>query len=573
MHVESVPNRGSRPTILLRQSYREGGKVKKRTLANLTDWPPAKVEALRHALAGDGSALTGEPEIVRSLPHGHVAAVVGTMRNLGFPALLATKASRERDLCMAMIAARLLRPLSKLATSNGYATSTATDTLSSVLGVEDADADALYEALDWLYERQRHIEEKLARRHLDEHCLVLYDLTSTWVHGRTCPLAQLGYSRDGRRGTRQIVFGVVTDREGRPVAAEVFPGNRHDATTVATQVDKLRRRFKLDRVVVVGDRGTLTDARIREDLAPEGLDWVTALRAPAIKKLQKDGAIQLSLFEETDLAEIQSPDFPGERLVVCRNPMLARERARKRDELLDATEAELRLVHDQTVDGGGDLGGEGDIGMRVGAVIGRFKMKKHFEVTITSTGLTWARRDAHIAAEAALDGIYIVRTNLLSERMPAPEVVDTYKRLSHVERAFRTMKTVDLEVRPIHHRLEARVRAHVFLCMLAYYVEWEMRRRLSPLLLADEHPEEGAAERSSPVAPARRSAAARRKVASKINADGEPARLFRSVLHDLATLTRNRVRPRPGGPEVDVYTTPTPLQARAFALLDVRPRP
>lgn len=573
MHVETVPNRGSRPTILLRQSYREGGKVKKRTLANLTDWPAEKIEALRRALRGEAApGPVGEPEIVRSLPHGHVAAVLGTMHTLGFPALLATKASRDRALCMAMIAARILRPGSKLATAAGYSAATATDTLASVLGVEDVDVEELYGALDWLRKMQPHIEEKLARRHLGEGCLVLYDLTSTWLEGRTCPLGKLGYSRDGKKGKLQIEFGVVTDGEGRPVAVEVFEGNTSDAKTVATQVDKLRRRFKLDRVVVVGDRGMLTDARIREDLAPHGLEWVTALRAPALKQLRKKGVIQPSLFDQVDLAEIASPDFPGERLVACRNPLLAKERARKRRELLAATERDLAELAAQTADGGGKLQGKAEIGMKVGPVLRRYKMKKHFDVTVTETGLTWTRREQQIADEAALDGIYVVRTNVDASRLATNAVVTTYKQLSHVERAFRTVKTVDLEVRPIHHRLADRVRAHVLLCMLAYYVEWEMRRRLRPMTFTDEHPEQGAADRASPVAPAVRSKSARKKVADKVNAAGEPVRAFRGILDDLATLTRNRVRSAPGAPVVEILATPTPLQARAFELLGVKPR-
>lgn len=573
MHVETVPNRGSRPAILLRQSYREDGKVKKRTLANLSDWAPEKIEALRRALRGDSTpGALAQPEILRSLPHGHVAGVLGVMASLGLPRLLATKASRERDLCMAMIAARILHPRSKLATAAGYASATATDTLSSVLGVEDVDVDELYGALDWLLAMQPHIEAKLARRHLGECSLVLYDLTSTWLEGRTCALGKRGYSRDGKKGKLQIVFGLLTDEEGRPVAVEVFAGNRSDATTVATQVQKLRLRFALRRVVVVGDRGMLTEARIREDLAPNGLEWVTALRAPAIKQLRKKKVIQPSLFDEVDLAEIQSPDFPGERLVACRNPLLAKERARKRRELLAATESDLQDVAQQCIDGGGHLNGAAAIGMKVGAILGRHKMKKHFDVAVTETGLTWSRREANITEEAALDGIYVVRTNVDVNRLDTESVVTTYKQLAGVERAFRTIKTVDLEVRPIHHRLSDRVRSHVLLCTLAYYVEWEMRRRLRPLLYTDERPAEGRAARASPVAPAQRSKSAKKKAAEKVNAAGEPVRAFRGVLDDLATLTRNRMRASPGAPEVDVLATPTPLQARAFELLGVTPR-
>lgn len=572
MYVETVPNRNSPPAILLRESYREDGKVKKRTLANLSDWPAAKIEALRRALSGEGGAAGADPVILRSLPHGHVAAVVGTMRRLGFPQLLATAPSRERDLCMAMIAARVLRPGSKLATQNGFAKATATDTLASVLGIEDVDVDELYTAMDWLLEAQPRIERKLAKRYLGEHSLVLYDLTSTWLEGRTCPLGKLGYSRDGRKGTLQVVFGVVTDEAGRPVAVEVYPGNTSDAATVESQVRKLRGRFNLSRVVVVGDRGMLTQARIRENIEPRGLEWISALRAPAIKSLAQKKVIQPSLFDEADLAEVASPDFPGERLVVCRNPLLAAERDRKRLALLDATEDVLRGVWAQTVDGGGELHGAAEIGLRVGAVIGRYKMKKHFDVQITDTGLAWQRRAEKIAAESALDGIYVVRTNVSAERMDGPALVGAYKRLAKVERTFRTMKTVDLEVRPVHHRLEDRVRAHILICMLAYFVEWEMRECLRPLLLSDEAPEEGEAKRTSPVAPAQRSDGALEKIRTRTNQLGEPARAFRSVLHDLATLTRNRVRSGPTGPEVEVLAVPTALQSRAFELLKVQPR-
>jgi transposase len=426
--------------------------------------------------------------------------------------------------------------------------------------------------MDWLLGMQRFIEKKLADRHLQPRCLVLYDLTSTWFEGRTCPLAKRGYSRDGRAGTLQVVFGLLTDAEGRPVAVEVFDGNTSDAATVATQVDKLRRRFHLDRVIVVGDRGMLTEARIRQDVEPAGLDWVTALRAPALKALQRRQVLQPSLFDALDFAEISSEQFPGERLVACRNPLLAKERARKRQELLDATEADLRKIGSQTVDEGGELRGAAAIGMRVGAVLGRYKMRKHFEVIVTETGLRWSRKERQIADEAALDGLYVVRTSVPASELDSADVVRTYKRLAAVERAFRTVKTIDLEVRPIFHRLEDRVRAHVLICMLAYGVEWEMRRRLRPLLLTDEDPAAGEAERLGPVAPARRSPAARKKVSTKQNSAGEPARAFRSVLDDLATLTRNRVRTTEGAPEFDLLATPTPMQARALELLGVKLR-
>jgi hypothetical protein len=457
MHIDTVPNRSSPPAILLRESYRENGKVCKRTLANLSDWPAEKVEALRRVLKNQLGAFTGVAgsaaevlrglphtgaiggghggglEIVRSLPHGHVAAVVGTMQALDFPKLLGPKGCRERDLCMALIAARILRPLSKLATANGFATETATDTLSSVLGVQNATTKELYAALDWLGSRQPWIEKKLAARHLKEGGLVLYDLTSTWMEGTTCPLSKRGYARDGKADTLQIEFGVLTDSDGRPVAVEVFEGNSSDAATVASQVQKLRARFGFRRIIVVGDRGMLTEARIREDLRPFDLEWVTALRAPAIKRLRKQGKVQPSLFHDTDLAEIQSPDFPGERLVVCRNRLLAKVRAKKRVELLDATEALLAAVKARTRDEGGRLDSAADIAMAVGAVIGKHKMKKHFDVTIGETNLAWTRRQTQIDEEATLDGLYVVRSNVKPEVMDAATIVATYKRLANVE--------------------------------------------------------------------------------------------------------------------------------------------
>ncbi len=575
MYVETVPNRGSPPAILLRESYREDGKVKKRTLANLSDWPSHRVDALRRALRGDaGAEVTGgRAEVVRSRPHGHVAAVLGTLRKLELDRLLASKRSRSRDLCVAMIAARVIDPRSKLATARGLAKATLQHTLAELLGVQDADADELYAALDWLLEAQPRVEKKLAERHLADGCLVLYDLTSTWLEGRSCPLGRIGHARDGKKGQRQVVFGVLADREGRPLAVEVFAGNTADPSTVAVQVEKLRARFGLRRVVVVGDRGMLTEARIREDLATHaGLDWISALRAPAIQELHRKGAIQLSLFEQTDLAEIAHPSFPGERLVVCKNPLLASERARKRDELLAATDALLQKVQAATRRARRPLRGRAQIGLRVGAVLGRYKMGKHYVLQFRDDGFTWRRDDAGIAAEAALDGIYVVRTSVPAEQMAAPEVVDAYKGLAQVERVFRGMKTVELRVRPVFHWSEDRVRAHVFLCMLAYYVGWHMRRALRPLLFDDEHREQARATRTSVVGPAPRSVRAKRKDASRRTDEELPVQSFPSLLRDLATLARNRVRLRPGTPEVDIDTTPTALQARAFELLAVDPR-
>ncbi len=573
MHVETVPNRNSRPAILLRESYREDGKVKKRTLANLTDWPAEKVEMLRAALRGDAVPRAAAMEIVRSRPHGHVAAVLGTALKLGLDDILASKRSRQRDLCLAMIVARVLDPRSKLATASGLGDATRHHTLGELLGVGDASVEELYGAMDWLLAAQPRVEKKLASRHLSDGCLVLYDLSSTWMEGRKCPLARRGYSRDGKKENAQVVFGVMTDRDGCPVAVEVFSGNTADPSTVAAQIQKLVSRFHLQRVVIVGDRGMLTDARIREDVRKRpGFGWISALRNPAIQELHRAGAIQLSLFEQTDLAEITHPDFPGERLVVCKNPLLAVERARKRGELLGATERALEGVNAATRRDTRPLRGREVIALRVGAVLGRWKMAKHFTVTITDTAVTWSRDAASIAAEAALDGIYVVRTSVPAAEMGPVEVVASYKRLAGVERVFRSMKTVDLRVRPVHHRTEDHVRAHVFLCLLAYYVEWHLRQELRPLLFDDHDPAAGAARRRSIVAPAQRSEAAARKAASKLTSDGHPARSLRTVLADLATLTRNRVRPAGGGPEVDIDAEPTPAQARAFELLGVSPR-
>ncbi|MGH7429375.1 MAG: IS1634 family transposase, partial [Candidatus Methylomirabilaceae bacterium] len=508
MFVAVVPNRNSPPAILLRESYRDGGKVRSRTLANLSRWPPGKVEALRQALRGGraGLPLKDAFTITRSRPHGHVAAVLGTLRRLGLESLLAAKRSRERDLCTAMIVARILEPRSKLATARALAAETLHSSLGEALGVESADEDDLYAAMDWLLPRQERLERQLAQRHLAEGCLTLYDVTSTYFEGRHCPLARLGYSRDGKRGTLQIVFGLLTNAAGCPVAVEVFAGDTSDPHTVAAQVQKVRERFHLRRLVLVGDRGVLTSARLREDLKPQaGLEWITALRAPAIRKLVGSGALQLGLFDERELAEITSPEYPGERLIVCRNPLLAEERARKRQDLLAATERELDKVVAATRRARHRLRGRERIALRVGAVLGRFKMAKHFRLQITDGSLQYQRDHSGIAQEAALDGIYVIRTRVPKEALSSEEAVRAYKRLAAVERAFRSLKSVDLKVRPIHHRDSDRVRAHVLLCMLAYYVEWHMRQGLAPILFDDHDKPAGERLRSSVVAPARRS--------------------------------------------------------------------
>ena len=570
MYIERVPNRNSPPAVLLRESYREGGRVKKRTLANLSHLSDATIEALRRVLRGDTVVAPDDAfTIERSRPHGHVAAVVGTIKKLGVDRLLASRRSPERDRVVALIAARVLAPDSKLATARALDVNSATSTLGEMLGLETVEAEDLYAAMDWLEARQAKIEKALAKRHLHEGTLVLYDVSSSYFEGRSCPLAAIGHSRDKKKGKLQIVFGLLCNAEGCPVAVEVYAGNTGDPTTLKDQIEKVRTRFGLSRVVFVGDRGLLTSARIREELAPvEGLDWVSALRTEQIRKLAEDGGpLQMSLFDKTDLAEITHPDFPGERLVACMNPLLAVERARKREDLLQATERELEKVATATRREKRALRGKDQIGLRVGKVIGRFKMAKHFELTITDTAFTYGRKQKAIDAEAALDGIYVLRTSVPKHVLGTEDTVRAYKDLAKVERAFRCLKTVDLHVRPIHHRLVPRVRAHVFLCMLAYYVEWHMRRAWAPLLFAEDDPQGAAERRGSPVKPARRSASAEAKALTKKTSEGETVHRFRGLLAHLATLTKNTIQPAGDLPPFDRLTVPTPLQQKAFDLL------
>src|SRR5215210_2821618 len=520
MYVAVVPNRNSPPAVLLRESFREDGKVRNRTLANLSNWPPEKVVALRRVLKG--ATVTSAPaeslQILRSQPHGHVAATVGSLYKLGLDRLLGEAPGRQRDLVVAMIVARILDLSSKLATARSLDPDTLSNSLGDFLGLHKVQDDDLYRAMDWLLERQTVIENALAKRHFAEGGLVLYDLTSTYFEGRHCDLARLGHSRDDKGGKPQIVFGLLTNSEGCPVAVEVFEGNTSDPNTVPSQVKKLRQRFGLEQVVFVGDRGMITSARIREDFAGEdGLAWITALRATSIQKLAADGALQLSLFDTTDLAEIRHPDYPGERLLACFNPVLSEQRARKRDELLLATEKELEKIAAATRRPRHPLRGKHLIGLRVGRVLGRFKMGKHYQIHIEEDGFRYGRRQESIEREKRLDGIYVIRTSVAANTMSAPQVVSSYKQLSHVERAFRSLKTVDLNVRPIYHRLADRVRAHVFLCMLAYYVEWHMRRKLAPLLFDDHDKQRAQARRNSVVQPAQRSESADSKAATKHN--------------------------------------------------------
>ena len=558
-------------THLLRRTYRAEGKVKHQTLGNLSHLPPEVIDLIRRSLKGETMVSACEHfECVRSLPHGQVAATLGSLRQLGLEELLAAKACRNRSLVAGMIVARILFPASKLATARALADETATTTLGQTLEVSDANEDEVYAAMDWLLSRQEKIENELAKRHLD-NTLVLYDVTSTYFEGKKCPLAKLGHNRDGKKGKLQIVIGLLCNRDGIPVAVEVFEGNTGDPRTVASQVRKLKDRFGLERVVLVGDRGMLTEARIKNDIDPvDGLSYITALRAPAIQELANNGVVTRSLFDETDLAEVTSPDFPGERLVVCRNPLLAEERRRKREALLAATERVLSKVVDATQRKKRPLRGAGNIGIQVGRVKDKYKVGKHFRLEISNSSFAFSRIEEKIAKEAALDGIYVIRTDVPKECFSAFETVRTYKSLSRVERAFRTLKMIDLKIRPIFHRLENRVRAHVFLCMLAYYVEWHMRQKLAPLLFDDHERELAESERESIVAKAKRSKAAELKARTKRTHDGFPVMSFRDLLAYLGTIVKSeqRVRGTPS-PTFTIITTSTDHQRRALDFLGV----
>ncbi|MHB1547604.1 MAG: IS1634 family transposase [Acidimicrobiales bacterium] len=569
MYVATVPNRSSPPAILLRESFREGGKVKNRTLANLSHWPQAKVDALRAVLKDEpaSSRLEDSFDIVRSLPHGHVAAVLGAVRNLGLDVLIDPRHSRSRDLVIAMIVAQVIEPSSKLACARGLRNETATSSLGEVLSLGGVDEDDLYGAMDWVGLRQSRIEDALAARHLQDGMLVLYDMSSAAFEGRTCPLGARGHPKDGVRGRLQIVYGLLATKEGVPIAIEVFPGNTGEPKTIAAQVKKLKERFRLAQVVLVGDRGLLTTARLREDVVPEHLDFITALRAPQIKALVESDAIQLSLFDDMDLFEITHPDYPGERLVACKNPLLAEERTNKRLSLLAATEAELDKIAASVRRENRALRGTDKIALRVGKVVNKFKMSKHFIVDITDDSITYQRDEDKIAAEASLDGIYVLRTSLDNTVLDRAEVVSSYKSLAYVERVFRGFNT-DLDIRPIRHRTEERVRTHVFLRMLSYYVSFHMQRTLAPMLFKDDDPEGAVAKRTSPVAPAERSTRAIAKTQTKRTAANDPVHSFATLLKDLATVTANRVQPIAEElPPFTMITMPTPIQRRAFELL------
>ena len=569
MHVAEIRSRrGDKEyvTHLLRRTYRENGKVKQQTLANLSALPPDAIAVLRALLRGTAFVpLDQGLEIVRSLRHGDVACALAMTRRLDLANLLDPAPSRMRSLALALIALRVVDPRSKLATSRVWTTTT----LPEDLGIQDVTEDDLYAAMDWLLERQDRIEAALAKRHLAQGGLVLYDLTSTYVEGSHCPLARFGYNRDKKRGKRQIEYGLLTDGRGVPVAVEVFSGNTADPKTVKSQVDKLRKGFKLERVVLVGDRGMLTSARIEALRKEGGMDWISSLRAPQIRMLVDQGAIQLRLFDERDLAEVRSPEFPGERLVVCKNPALAQERARKRRELLAATEEHLAMVARQVAEG--RLKDEGRIGERVGRVIDRYKMQKHFGWKVTDGKLVYWRDEAAIEAEARLDGLYVIRTSVGEEKLTTEQAVVAYKSLSRVERAFRTLKSVDLRVRPIHHYSEDRVRAHVLLCMLGYYVEWHLREAWAPLLYTDEEPGQRAG--ASPVTAAVRSEAGRDKVARGTTAEGVELESYSTLLAKLATVTRNLAR-IPAMPDVRAFwvtSTPGAVQSKALELVGADP--
>ena len=550
-------------THLLRRSYREDGKVKNETLGNLSHLPDALIDIIRRSLQGETFVAACEAfEIVRSRAQGHVQAVALAMQRLGLASVVSSAPGRQRDLVLAMVAARIVQPDTKLATTRRWHGST----LAEDFGVTSATEDDLYAAMDWLLARQDAIEQKLAARHLREDALVLYDLSSSWFEGSTCPLAKRGYSRDGRPGTLQVNYGLLTDARGCPVAVSVFEGNTADSPTFLPAVARVRERFGLAQVVMVGDRGMVSQKAIDELRGQGGIDWITALKSVSIRSLVEHGHLQLGLFDQRNLAEITSPDYPGERLVACRNDALAKLRAHKRESLLQATEALLEQVKAR-VDAG-RLTGQDRIGVQVGKIVNRHKVAKHFELSIGEATLAWSRRQDAIDAEAALDGLYVIRTSLSAQRMDAPDCVRSYKALANVERAFRSLKTVDLKVRPIHHRLADRVRAHILLCMLAFYVEWHMREAWAPLMFADTDSQAKAAR--DPVAPAQRSALASAKAASKRLDDGEPVHSFATLMSQLATLVRNTCRTpgaNPDAPTFELLTTPSAHQQRALALI------
>jgi hypothetical protein len=569
MYIEKVPNRNSPPAVLLRESWREGKATRKRTVANISDWPEHKIEALRLVLRDEPMvSARGRFAVERSLAHGHVEAVLGMIGRLGLDKMIDSRRSHERDLVVAMIAQRLLRPRSKLATTRLWELTT----LGAQMGVQGADVDELYAALDWLAARQPAIEKRLAARHLGEGCRVLYDVSSSYYEGRSCPLARFGYNRDRKGGLPSIVYGLMTDADGRPLAIDLYPGNTADPRTVPDQVEKLRSRFGLGRVVLVGDRGMLTQAQITTLRELPQLGWICALPSRDIRRLADEGLVERSLFDRCGLAEIASPDFPGERLVVCMNPLLADERRRKRDELLAATEALLEKVAAQVRRRIKTPLATDQIALKVGRVVGRHKMAKHFALDIADGHFAFSRKQESIDAEKALDGLYIIRTSEPADRLEAADAVRFYKDLEHVERSFRTLKGIDLLVRPIHHRTDAHVRAHFFICMLAYHIQWHMRRDLAPVLFDDEQLPDQRHLRD-PVAPAKPSAQAQRKRQTRKTSDEMVVHSFQTLMDAMATRCHNRCRCTDSAIDItfETYTEPTPLQTKVFQLLGLHP--
>jgi len=574
MYIEIVPNRNSPPAILLRESYREDGKVMKRTLTNLSSLPGDQIDAMRRILKGERLLPVDELfEKVDSFHHGHVLAVRTAMQRLGFAELIASRPSRERDLVCAMVATQIIEPSSKLAFMRWWANTT----LPSFFNLTDTNEDDLYAAMDWLLHRQDKIEKKLASRHLSKGGLVLYDLSSSYFEGVTCPLAALGHNRDGKKGKLQVNYGLLTDVRGCPVAISVFKGNTADPTTLMSQIEKARTDFNLEKLVIVGDRGMIGQKQIGQLKKQEGMEWITALKSGAIRKLVDSEKIQMDLFDERNLFELTHPDFPDERLVACRNPELAKLRAHKRESLLEATERELTKVQKTVANmtAKGKLSGKGPIGVRVGKVINKYKVAKHFSLTINEKSFQWNRKEEAITAEAALDGLYVIRTSVKKDELDAAAAVRSYKQLGNVERAFRSMKTMDLQVRPIRHHLENRVRAHIFLCMLAYYVKWYMNEAWRPLLFADE--DQQAKKTRNPVAKAQRSDAALEKVTTRQLPDESPAHSFQTLLKRMSAIVRNLCRPKPGKKTntketkealVEIVTTPDATQKEALRLIE-----
>lgn len=571
MYIERVPNRNSPPAVLLRESYREGNKVCKRTLANLSKLPDEIIENLRIVLKGGvavenyGSAF----EIIRSLPHGHISAVLGIINKLGIRELIDKKDSKERRIILGMIVARILEPRSKLATARGFNKESCSSSLSKLLGLESASENELYRSLDWLVERQEDLENKLAEKHLSEGSLVLYDVTSTYFEGKSCPLAKYGYSRDKKRGKLQIIFGLLCNKEGCPIAVEVFDGNVKDTMTLGTQIEKVRNRFGLSRIIWVGDRGMITQTRIENELlSSKDLDWITALTAPQIKKLAQTDVIQLGLFDEKNLVELESVDYPGERLIACRNPLRAESEGIKREKLLQETEKELEKISSATLREKRALKGADKIGIRVGKVINKYKVGKFFNLEIGETSFSYSRQEDNLKVEKSLDGLYVIRTSVESEILSAPSTVKAYKSLSQVEQAFRSYKSIDLKVRPIYHHLETRVKAHIFLCLLAYYVEWHMKQLLAPMLFNDE--EKGQVNTDG-VAPTKRSQKALSKARKKKTTDNLPVHSFPTLMADLGTITLNTIVSKFEGNDITFLkvTQPTPLQQKALNLLDI----